>query len=97
MFSLLMGMIPSLLRHTATETVSSSTRLAYHYHLVEMLLKCLLTWQARKGPKPIKTEIQTESWMRCDERDFLLENKLTTRLDDELFWQKTWNDKVERK
>ena len=82
--------------------MSSSTRLAHHFTIialysVEILLKCLLTWQARKGPKPIKTETQTESWMRCNERDFLLENKLTTRLDDELFWQKTWNDKVERK
>ena len=62
-----------------------------------MVLKSLLTWQARKGAKPIKTETLTESWMRCDERYFLLENKLTARLDDELFWQRTWNDKVERK
>ena len=58
---------------------------------------CTITYMARRGGDcAVRTETVTESWMRATETEFILENTLTTKINGEDFFVKTWHETVAR-
>ena len=74
-----------------------SCKITYQVREMKMLVTPIhneLT-KARSG-SPIVTTTTTESAMRANKEDFLLENHLTNTLDGQIFFEKVWNDTVPR-
>ena len=58
---------------------------------------CTITYMARRGgDRAVRTETVTESSMRATETEFILENTLTTKINGEDFFVKTWHETVAR-
>ena len=82
---------------SASAVCRRSCKIIYQVRKIKMLVIPIhneLT-KARSG-SPIVTTTTTESAMRANKEDFLLENQLTNTLDGEIFFEKVWNDTVPR-